>query len=90
MTPAMWAEARELLRLLHGRAQLAADGRAARSLRCPWCKAAPGEACVNPATGRPLTITANHPARHEAAGVRPPAVDADAVAQLRTGHGEPG
>lgn len=39
----------------------------ARRVACPHCRAAPGQACVNPTTERPLTKALAHPARIEAA-----------------------
>lgn len=62
----------------------AAATAAARRVRCPWCGAEPGVGCYVLGTGRPLTITAAHPARHEAAGVGTPRIVTDELAARRT------
>ena len=39
-----------------------------KAVACPWCKARPGQACVEPSSGQPLTRTPFHPGRVEAWG----------------------
>lgn len=55
----------------------------AKSVRCPWCRAAIGSRCVVPATGMPLTKTDFHDARKESAAL----AARDDYAKGRMNHG---
>lgn len=58
--------------------------RAVRWVRCPWCEAPPGTACIAVGSGgRPLTVTDHHAARYEAAGAGRPKVDLRALGERR-------
>jgi hypothetical protein len=59
---------RKGLRLGADRVFLRGGPDTAKSVVCPWCKARPGQPCVEPSSGKPLTHTPYHPGRVDAWG----------------------
>lgn len=55
----------------------------ANVVRCPWCEASRGNACVVAGTGKRLMHVPAHHARYRAAGLEPPEIDPDLVAEAR-------
>ncbi len=56
----------------------------ANRAHCPWCRAKPGQPCVVRDTDQRLIATPAHHSRYREAGLEPPEVDAELIAERKT------